>query len=198
MTVLLILVPSISFIDATAQTVGINEFHSTTDNVYAPAFSIGGEQSLEAPKSKSRAVLYSLISTAAPVGAGLLADGDFGVFLVSAGITVGPMAGILYGEDLGRAALGVGVRSSGGGLAAVGALLHLLEVFSGNDGLTVGDVFIFTGLSITGISTLYDIFFESRYAVERYNENLRQEEIELNPWINPSMGAAGLSLKVGF
>ena len=198
MVVLLILVPSISFIDATAQTVGINEFHRTADKIHVPAFLIGGEQSLETPKSKSRAVLYSLISTAAPVGAGLLADGDFGIFLISAGITVGPTAGIAYADDLNRAALGMGIRSGGGGLAAIGLLLNMIETIAGDEGLTAGNVLIFSGLSMTGISMMYDIFFESRYAVERYNENLRQEEIELNPWINPSLGAAGLSLKVGF
>lgn len=152
----------------------------------------------DARKSEGRALFYSIVSTAVPIGIGALTDDKVSSFSLAFGVAVGPSIGIAYADDIDRAALGMGIRTSGVGIAAIGGIFHVLDSFSDDNGLTTGDILIAGGLSLAGFSMIYDIFFESRQAVRRYNERLEQEQIELNPWMNPLLNGAGMSVSVRF
>ena len=146
-------------------------------------------------KSKTRALLYSIIATSAPIGVGLLADNKVGALFLAFGVSIGPSMGIAYTGDI-EPALGVGIRTSGVGIAAVGGYFHVYDSIFNIDASAVSDIMIVGGLSLTAVSMLYDIFIESPRAVRRYNERLEQDEIRLNPWINHGTGGAGLSMSI--
>jgi hypothetical protein len=175
-----------------------NAFLKSADNVYGTSFYDFDQDGSGEYKSKSRAVLYSLASTALPAGLGAIVSGDAGAALVVIGVAAGPSAGIAYAGDYGRAGTGMGIRASGAGIATVGALVYLFESFEVGGSQPVGNFLIAGGLSLTGMSALYDIFIGSPKAVERYNERLERDEMELNPWVNPETGGAGLSLSIRF
>lgn len=175
-----------------------NAFLKSADNVYGTSFYDFDQDGSDEFKSKSRGVLYGLASTALPAGLGALVDGDAGAALIAIGVIAGPSAGIVYAGDYGRAGKGLGIRTAGAGIATVGALIYLLESLEVEGNQPVGNFLIAGGLSLTGMSALYDIFIASPKAVERYNEKLEKDEIELNPWMNPETGGAGLSLSIRF
>ena len=108
-------------------------------------------------KSETRALLYSLIATSAPIGVGLLADNEVRAMFLAFGVSIGPSMGIAYAGDIERSALGMGVRTSGVGIAALGGLFHMCDSILNNDASTAGDIMIVGGLSVTGVSMLYDI-----------------------------------------
>lgn len=169
-----------------------------SDNDFDQRQNGGGVMQSVEYKSETRALLYSLIATSAPIGVGFLADNEVGAVFLAFGVSIGPSMGIAYTGDIERAALGVGIRTSGVGIAALGGFFHVFDSIFNNDASTVGDIMIVGGLSLTGVSMLYDIFIESPRAVRRYNERLEQDEIRLNPWLNPGNGGAGLSLSTNF
>lgn len=176
----------------------INDLLKMTDNrveFQDHRFTVFQEPEL---KSETKAMFYSLLATAIPVGIGVAANGDAGAMMMAFGVSIGPSVGILYSEDIDRAAMGMGVRTSGVGIAAIGGLFHVLESLSNEDGLTAGDIMIAGGLSLTAASMLYDIFVESPKAARRYNECKKRKDIDLNPWVNPLNSAAGIHLKVRF
>ena len=175
-----------------------NAFLISADNMYVESLYDYDQDGSEEFKSKSRGVLYGLASTALPAGLGALVDGDAGAALIAIGVIAGPSAGIAYACDYGRAGKGLGIRTAGAGIATVGALIYLLESLEVEGNQPVGNFLIAGGLSLTGMSALYDIFIASPKAVERYNEKLEKDEIELNPWMNPETGGAGLSLSIRF
>ncbi|NBC25283.1 MAG: hypothetical protein GVY08_00335 [Bacteroidetes bacterium] len=149
-------------------------------------------------KSETAAMVYSLLATSLPVGIGAAVESDAGIMMMAFGVSIGPSAGILYSEDIDRAAAGMGVRTSGVGMAAIGGLFHVIDSLGDNDGLSVGNVLIAGGLSMTAISMLYDIFIESPKAARRYNEGSGEEGIEVAPWASTAYGAAGLKVKWRF
>lgn len=175
-----------------------NAFLINADKAYGTSFHDFYQEGSGEFKSKLRAVLYSLTSTVLPVGLGVSVKGDVGAVLVATGVAAGPSVGIAYAGDYGRAGTGLGIRASGVGIASVGVLIYLLESFEVGGSQLVGNFLIFGGLSLTGISALYDIFIGSPKAVERYNKQLERDRMEMNPWINPETGGAGLSMRIHF
>lgn len=149
-------------------------------------------------KNETAAMVYSLFATSVPVGIGAAIEGDAGIMMMAFGVSIGPSVGIFYSEDIDRAAAGMGIRTSGVGIAAIGGLFHVMDSLGDNDGLAVGDVMIAGGLSMTAISMLYDIFIESPKAARRYNEGSGEEGIEVAPWASTAYGAAGLKVKWRF
>ncbi|WP_340104110.1 hypothetical protein [Rhodohalobacter sp. 8-1] len=137
---------------------GANNFLNLADKQFERSVvTLGDVQSAE-HKSEGRALFYSLVSTAVPIGIGALSDDNVRSFSLAFGVAVGPSIGIAYGDDLDRAALGTGIRAAGVGIAAIGGIFHLLDSFSDDSGLTTGDILITGGLSLTGFSMIYDIF----------------------------------------
>lgn len=177
---------------------GVYGFRETADKIDVDGHNRFQMTALSDFKSEKRAFLYSLLFTSVPSGLGVLAGGDAGAVILSLGISAGPSAGIAYAGDLERAGTGMVIRASGAGLAVIGIIFSVLESLGEEQSTTVGDVFIVGGLTITGLSVLYDIFIESPKAVRRHNEQVKREKIDLNPWVKPRSGSAGLSLRVNF
>jgi len=192
---LLIICTSPSFAQSSS---GGNDLLQSADNRFEVPEKLDAVLRARQKKSKTAALVYSLLATSVPVGIGAAVDGDAGAMMMAFGVSIGPSAGILYSEDIERAATGMGVRTSGVGIAAIGGLFHVIDSLGDNDGLSVGKVLIAGGLSMTAISMLYDIFIESPKAARRYNEGSGKEGVEVAPWASTAYGAAGLKVKWRF
>ena len=176
-------------------TISFGQTHNIADGkkVFADNHFRFFEEPGQSPKSKASAVFYGALSTLAPAGIGLAVGGDAGTSLIAAGVSIGPMAGILYAGDIDRAAMGLGVRTAGAAMAGVGALFYVFDSLSQDNRLAVGRIMVYSGLTLTATSALYDILFAAPRAVQK---NDSKNGPGLNPWIDPFTGSLGLTLNI--
>lgn len=148
------------------------------------------------PKSKSKALSYSLVGTLAPVAVSipLLKDGgSAGIALGSFGLLLGPGLGHLYAENSGRFVSGMFIR----GAVGVIAIYSMSEIDILDDDIT-GLVFGFLlGGSVVAVSTIYDIATTGK-SVDRYNKQHSFGSLSLQPRYWPNHQAVGFSLAYRF
>lgn len=157
------------------------------------------------PKSEATAVVLSLGASAVSVYTGIAIAGHqswgidlAGTTLIAGGLLVGPTAGSLYAGDTYRALRGIVARLVSAGAVVVGAgPMGGFRIL--NDSDPMGLAVMFAGFGSFAITTLYDMFFSSRYSVRDYNEALnRQAGASLSPWVAPGGSGGGVSLDLRF
>ncbi len=160
------------------------------------------------PKSKPRALSYSLFSTLVPIAVGitLLCPGKeigatnnvAGLTLGSFGLLCGPGIGHLYAENTDRFVSGMFIRGAAG-VVAIYSLSKIEIVTWGNDnhGNPLAVLGFFLGAAAFVGSTLDDIR-TTGIAVDRYNEQHGFTQIRLQPCYFANNQAIGLSLGVRF
>ncbi len=149
------------------------------------------------PKSKSKALTYSLVGTLAPIAMSmpLLSSGDgAGLVLGSFGLLFGPGLGHLYAEDSNRFVSGMFIR----GVAGVFAIYSISNIDILSDDDDSGPVLGFLlGSSALLASTFYDICTTGK-SVEQYNQQHGFTQIKIQPCYWAEHQALGLSIGVRF
>ena len=199
---------AISFL-VSVGTFGDKQVHAQkfTPSLYAEAFT-SYDNSSNDRKSETLAVTLSTLGVAVPAGASIVGSSP-GLFLT--GILIGPSVGSLYASDRWRFFRGILIRSAAGGVSMYGIELILDETlgrasFFGGESEEMNESRYRTGwvLLVAGgvgalISTFYDIAVSSVSSVEDYNADLQNESaFNIEPWVEPVTGSAGLSASISF
>jgi hypothetical protein len=162
----------------------------------------------ESPKSKSRALGYSLVCTLAPIAASitLLGHGKeigatnnvVGLTIGSLGLLCGPGMGHLYAKNPDRFALGMFIRGIAGTAAIYSISKFEIVIWGNNDHDNTGPVLGFVlGGSTLIVSAIYDISTTGK-SVDRYNEQHGFSQFNLQPCYFADSEAAGLLLSMQF
>jgi hypothetical protein len=156
------------------------------------------------PKSKSKALSYSLVGTLAPVVIGIpfLGHGKeigatnnvVGLTLGSLGLWCGPGMGHLYAANSGRLVSGMWIRGLAGVIAV--SSLSSLDILD-NDSNTGPVLGFLLGSTVVVVSTIYDIATTGK-SVDRYNEQHGFGQLTLQPHYWPNHQAVGFSLAYRF
>lgn len=160
------------------------------------------------PKSKSKALTYSLVCTLAPVAASipLLGHGKeisatnnvAGLTIGSLGLLCGPGIGHLYAKNPDRFVLGMFIRGLAGTVAIYSISKFEIDIWGNDDHDNSGPLlgFLLGGATIV-VSTIYDIITTGE-SVDRYNEQHGLIQIKLQPCYLVNYQAIGLSFGVRF
>jgi hypothetical protein len=157
------------------------------------------------PVSKSKAKLWSLGATLAPMiaGGGLLyasfGEGSdnfviWGLTVGSAGLVLGPGAGHAYAKQWGRALQGTAIRLAGGGLFLFGVLT--LNPFD-DSGSSGAELLLMSGSLTVAISTIYDLTTVGR-SVDKYNHSHGFSDLRIAPTYFANRKAPGVMLTLSF
>jgi len=173
------------------------------------ARSEGVSDDLPAPGS---ALIFSLVTTAAPVAAGALSGGEAGLGLIGAGLLFGPLSGYAYGDVMERGGRGLGFRAAvaGGTVAGIFLMCQLGECNPFSDtnedqDLATGALLVgLVGSAVIGGSALIDVLSVPDH-VSRRNAELRAESegetreaaLSVAPYVTRS-GGVGLAANVRF
>jgi hypothetical protein len=161
------------------------------------------------PVSKSKAKLWSVGATLAPMiaGGGLLyasfGEGSdnfviWGLAVGSAGLVLGPGAGHAYAKQWGHALQGTAIRAAGAGLFLWG--VTTLEFYISGEtipGGTPSELFIGAGSLMVAISTIYDLATVGR-SVDKYNQSHGFSDLRIAPNYFVSHRAFGAMLTLSF
>lgn len=133
-------------------------------------------------KSKKTARIYSAVFTAAPIALSRIASNGWklsdqsitSMFLISAGVVLGPSAGSIYANDWNITKNGIISRTASLGLVVGGSLLR--EQYTDDNHIrSIGSVMQITGLVVFAGSAIYDIVRVSAHSVEYHNARVRLE-----------------------
>ncbi len=153
------------------------------------------------PKSKKTAKMLTVAVPAGAIALGsLLLSNEInttGVILIAGGIIVAPSAGNFYAQNPESVVKGIGTRLLGGGLAAVGGYLSLVEALGrafggpGHSGVQFTGAILFLGGSgLIVYSFFYDLF-NSPKNVEKYNNANQDKSFAISPTYFPKEKAPG-------
>jgi hypothetical protein len=149
------------------------------------------------PKSKSKALTYSLVGTLAPIAISipLLRNGDAaGLFLGSFGLLIGPGMGHLYAGNPNRFLSGMFIR----GAVGITAIYSMSQIDILDDTGNSGPVMFFLlGSSALLASIIHDIGSTGK-SVEQYNQQHGFAHIKIQPYYWANHQAMGLSFGIRF
>jgi hypothetical protein len=158
----------------------------------------------EGPKSKFKALTYSLVCTLGPIAASipLLGQGNdieatnnvVGLTIGSLGLLCGPGAGHLYAKNEISFVKGVIIRGAAGAIAVYS--LSKIEIFGDNDNTGPGWFFVIGGSTFV-VSAIHDISTTGK-SVDRYNEQHGFSQFNLQPCYFANSEAPGLLLSMRF
>jgi len=153
------------------------------------------------PKSKSKALSYSLVGTLAPVAVSipLLKDGgSAGFALGSFGLLFGPGLGHLYAENSNRFVSGLIIRGLAGGVAIFSVSKFGIDIWGNDSQDTFGPIMVFLVGGVTVVaSSLHDISTTGE-SVDWYNKQHALSQIKLQPCYWANHQALGFSLGYRF
>ena len=176
---------------------------------------VADSTSTASPKSRGKALAYSLRATAIPaVVGGLMAlEGmsdnygwmtGFGLGLGSAGVIFGPGAGHVYARRTGRFWGGAAIRGLAGSLAVVGGFwiyfssnFHFGSSPESHGSPTGGIVLVAGAGAIALTSIAYDIASVGK-SVDRYNRSRGIAKVNLELCYIANYKAPGLALRLSF
>ena len=160
------------------------------------------------PKSKSKALTYSLVCTLAPVAASipLLGHGKeisatnnvAGLTIGSLGLLCGPEMGHFYAENPDRFALGMLIRGIAGTVAIYSISKFEIDIWGNDDHDNTGPVFGFLLGSVTIVASVFQDIGTTGESVDRYNRQNGLTQIKLQPCYLADNQAIGLSFGVRF
>jgi len=153
------------------------------------------------PKSKSKALSYSLVGTLAPmvVSVPLLKDGVNAGFAVGAfGLLFGPGLGHLYAENPNRFISGLFIRGLAGGVAIFSVSKFGINIWGNDSQDTFGPImgFLVGGVTVVA-SSIHDISTTGE-SVDRYNKQHGFSQVTLQPCYWANHQAIGFSLGYTF
>jgi hypothetical protein len=160
------------------------------------------------PKSKSKALSYSLVGTLAPavVCISLLSSTETlqsgqcnaGIVIGSLGLLCGPGIGHLYAGNSNRFVSGMIIRSLAGGVAIFSVSKFGIDIWGNDSQDTFGPImgFLVGGVTVVA-SSLYDISATGE-SVDRYNKQHGFSQFTLQPRYWPNHQAVGFSLAYRF
>lgn len=157
-----------------------------------------GNEELPEKRSIYRAWLYSAVAAMGPVIASNLINRfgnnpDLVQRLSTFGLTIGPSAGVFYGDSWTRALLGITIRS----ISWLGArLFTIAAVYGGEE--NAGTIANWSA-GILVASGIFDTFISTTIAVRNFNEWLEeQQRVSFYPFLDTSSGAAGIAARFSF
>ncbi len=158
-------------------------------------------------KSKTRARLYSVTFTSAPLifarlnsrGINLSDQTGTSIALLSSGILFGPSAGSIYANDWELARNGIFIRTGCSALLLAGH--YFRERLEDDEGINIAGLLMqISGGVLLTASSLYDIIFNSAHSVEYHNARVRMEAgLSVHPLFHGNeMPLPGLKVRLSY
>jgi len=182
-------------VPADAQTRPDQEVHATLVDSTRPRTGLGHAWSIKTGpgfKSGTTALMWSLLGTIVPVGAGVLgasmaAEGSSDPtpgLLFLGGMLVGPALGHFYAGRPGRALAGIGVRT----VSLAGLLGGFAASWNNNSG---GDALFLAGLVLSATAVAWDIA-KAPHSAEVHNRTIQPGRVTIA--FSPLHNAAGVRI----
>ena len=152
----------------------------------------------EGAKPPGRALLYSFLGTAIPVGIGTataLGKNELGAGALVAlgGGVVGPALGHFYARRSGRAITGILIRGAAAGIGGVA-----LTSASRSDDSEPGEAWVFLACAAVGAGSLIADIAGAPGSARMHNEEPVRARIGLTPFAGSVVGAPGAGVRLAF
>lgn len=149
-------------------------------------------------KPPGRALLYSFLGTAIPVGVGTataLGKNELGAGALVAlgGGVVGPALGHFYANRSGRAIRGILIRGAAAGIGGVA-----LTSASRSDDSEPGEAWVFLACAVVGAGSLIADVAGAPGSARTYNEEPVRTRIGVTPFAGSVVGAPGAGVRLAF
>lgn len=145
-----------------------------------------------------RALLYSFLGTAIPVGIGTATalgknELSAGALVALGGGVVGPSLGHFYAHRSGRAIRGILIRGAAAGIGGVA-----LTSASRSDDSEPGEAWVFLACAVVGAASLISDITGAPGSARIHNEDVVEPRIGVTPFAGSVVGAPGAGVRLAF
>jgi len=189
---------SIGLIVVSLATIDAPALASSTSTETAHAIFPSRALTAAGAKPPGRALLYSFLGTAVPVGIGTataLGNNTLsaGALVALGGGVVGPSLGHFYAHRSGRAIRGILIRGAAAGIGGVA-----LTSASRSDDSKPGEAWVFLACAVVGAGSLIADITGAPGSARRHNEDVVGARISVTPFAGSVVGAPGAGVRLAF